>query len=489
MAQKASAGPWPSSPWRAARRVGLIARHRDELEATLDALGGPAAGAVAVADVAERADVERALAALGDALGPVDVLVNNAGVGAAGHVTAIPVRTVERVLAVNYLGAVYATKAVLPAMLGRGRGHIVTMASVAGRFAAPGEAVYSATKFAVVGFTQALALELHGTGVGVSLVNPGPVDTGAAARRYADYQRRWPRPVPVGDVARAVATAVDRRRLEVFVPRWYRAPAVLQAAASGAVRLLPPGVFGIVPDEHDGDDADGAGVGPGPRTMCDGNVRYDGGDAVSLSHPPGSTLRASTEGEDGMMHRTQHTDSIEGHPQRANRRSSRVAAATVVSVLALGMAACSSSTPGTTTVTYNKAKAQADINHALNTLFNLSKSNENAAIAVLQDGSSLRAAVTQGVDSSLASSSKGAKLDSYKVLSAAKCKAAAQPLPSPCAKVVYDILGPTGTAILPNSQGYVVFENGKWLVSKQTICGLFGLMYQTEGKTGTPPGC
>jgi len=231
-------------------RVGLIARHRDELDATLDALGGPAVGAVAVADVAERAAVERALAELDGALGPADVLVNNAGVGAAGAVTAIPVATIERVLAVNYLGTVYATKAVLPGMLGRGRGHIVNMASVAGRFAAPGEAVYSATKFAVVGFTQALALELHGTGVGVSLVNPGPVDTGFFARRDADYQRRWPRMVPVDHVARAVASAVDGGRLEVFVPRWFRAPAVLQAAASGALRLLPPGVFGIVPEDH-----------------------------------------------------------------------------------------------------------------------------------------------------------------------------------------------------------------------------------------------
>jgi len=190
------------------------------------------------------------------------------------------------------------------------------------------------------------------------------------------------------------------------------------------------------------------------------------------------------------MHPTQHTDTIEGQSPRASRRSSRVAAATVVSVLALGMAACSSSSPpATTAVTYNKATAQTDINAVLNTLFNLSKANENAVIASLQDGPSLKTAVTQGVDSSLASSSKGAKLDSYKVLTTAGCKAAAQPLPSPCAKVVYDILGPTGTAILPNSQGYVVFQNGKWLVAKQTICGLFGLMYQTEGKTGSPPGC
>jgi short-subunit dehydrogenase len=122
------------------------------------------------------------------------------------------------------------------------------MASVGGRFAAPGEAAYSATKFAIVGFTQALALELHHGGVGVSLVDPGPVDTGFFDNRGADYQRRWPRKVPVARVARAVMEAVERGRLEVFVPPWYRAVGVVQAAVPGALRALPPALFGIIPD-------------------------------------------------------------------------------------------------------------------------------------------------------------------------------------------------------------------------------------------------
>ena len=63
------------------------------------------------------------------------------------------------------------------------------------------------------------------------------------------------------------------------------------------------------------------------------------------------------------------------------------------------------------------------------------------------------------------------------------------PLPTPCAKVVYDINGPTGTAVLANSQGYAVDVNGTWLVAKTTICGLLGLFYQAEGNTGNPAGC
>jgi len=136
-------------------------------------------------------------------------------------------------------------------MLERHRGHIVNIASVAGRFAAPGEAAYSATKFAAVGFSQSLALELHGTGVHVSLVDHGPVDTGFFEARGADYQRRWPRQVPASRVATAVLEAVERGRFEVFVPPWYRGAGVFQAALSGVLRIVPPAVFGITPSESD----------------------------------------------------------------------------------------------------------------------------------------------------------------------------------------------------------------------------------------------
>ncbi len=275
-------------------RVGLVARHRAALDATLEALGGSRVGAVAAADVSDRYQLEQALADLSGELGPVDILVNNAGLGAAGPTAVVPVEAFEQVMAINYLGTVYGTKAVLPGMLARRRGHIVNMASVAGRFAAPGEAAYSATKFAVVGFTQALALELHGSGVGVSLIDPGPVDTGAADTGGADYQRGWPRPVPAARVATAVCEAVERGRFEVFVPPWYRAVGVVQAGLSGGLRLLPPRVFGITPSETDvaeavaGAAARRGRAGPVPaepvpdESVPDENVRYGGGDMDNL---------------------------------------------------------------------------------------------------------------------------------------------------------------------------------------------------------------
>ena len=86
-----------------------------------------------------------------------------------------------------------------------------------------------------------------------------------------------------------------------------------------------------------------------------------------------------------------------------------------------------------------------------------------------------------------ASAAQGAKIHTVKILTPAQC--AKQSLPSQCAHVVYDILGTGGTAILPNNNGYAVYTNGHWLVSKVTICTLLGLFYTAEGETGSPPGC
>ena len=121
-------------------RVGLIARDGDALRATLDVLSAAASARWRWPTWRRAPSPRRALAELAGALGPADILVNNAGLAAAGAVATLPVEAIERVMAINYLGTMYATKALLPGMLERHRGHIVNIASVAGRFAAPGEA-------------------------------------------------------------------------------------------------------------------------------------------------------------------------------------------------------------------------------------------------------------------------------------------------------------------------------------------------------------
>ncbi|HJR19261.1 MAG TPA: SDR family NAD(P)-dependent oxidoreductase [Actinomycetota bacterium] len=214
-------------------QVGLISRSEDELRALLSEVGGR--GSVAVADVADRAQTEDAVAKLVTELGPADILVNNAGIGSFGAVADTDVETFERLMEINYLGTVYATKAVLPGMLERRRGHIVNVASIAGRIGAPLEAAYSATKFAVVGFSEALAIELAPRGIGVSMVNPGPVETEFFAARGHPYQRKTPKPLSAKRVAEDVITVVERNKLETYLPRWLR-----QAVVS---RVLFPPLF------------------------------------------------------------------------------------------------------------------------------------------------------------------------------------------------------------------------------------------------------
>jgi short-subunit dehydrogenase len=203
---------------RRGARVGLVARSGGDLASVRAELAGPSS--VAVADVSSREAVEDGIGRIVDALGPVDILVNNAGAGAYGPLLDAGVELIEQLMQVNYLGTVYPTLAVLPGMYERGRGHVVNVASVAGRIGAPFETAYSATKFAVVGLTEALALEAAAHRVGVSLVDPGPVATEFFARRGALYARRWPRAVPPGRVADAVLRAVDRGYAEQYVPRW-----------------------------------------------------------------------------------------------------------------------------------------------------------------------------------------------------------------------------------------------------------------------------
>ena len=212
-------------------RVGLIARDKADLADVLAEVGSR--GAVAVADVADADALTNAIASLEAELGPTDVLVANAGIGAYGAFADIDGETIERVVRVNVLGTMHAVRAVVPGMISRRRGHIVTIGSISGRIGSPFEAVYSATKFAGVGFTEALAVEVEPYGIGVSLVNPGPVSTHFGEARGHPYDRDRPKPVPAGQVAAAVIKAVEGGKHEQYVPGWFRQAVV-------ARHLIPP---------------------------------------------------------------------------------------------------------------------------------------------------------------------------------------------------------------------------------------------------------
>jgi short-subunit dehydrogenase len=214
-------------------KVGLLARDEADLQRVLGACGGR--GALAVADVAEPGSLTAGIQHLETELGPTDVLVANAGIGAYGAFADLTAEEAERIVRVNVLGTVHALRAVVPGMIERRRGHLVTMGSIAGRLGSPFEAIYSATKFAGVGLTEALVVELEPYGIGVSMVNPGPVATQFGEARGHPYDRTSPKPVPPEAVASAVIRAVEGDKHEQYVPATFR-PAV-------AIRHLLPAVF------------------------------------------------------------------------------------------------------------------------------------------------------------------------------------------------------------------------------------------------------
>jgi NADP-dependent 3-hydroxy acid dehydrogenase YdfG len=159
----------------AGARVGMVARSADVLEEARGALG--ALALPLACDLADLKDVERALVQLQESLGTPDILVNNAGAFALAKVGEMPVAQAERLLNVNLLAPYAFANAIVPQMRARGSGHIVTIGSIADRMTFPENAAYAAGKFGARALHQVMRQELRNTGVRVSLVSPGPVDT------------------------------------------------------------------------------------------------------------------------------------------------------------------------------------------------------------------------------------------------------------------------------------------------------------------------
>ena len=150
-------------------------------------------------------------------VGPIDVLVNNAGIMPLGSVLEEPEAVARAIIDVNVHGIINGTKAVAPGMVDRGHGHIVNVASAVGRIAVADGATYSASKFAAVGFSEATRAELKPHGIDVSVVLPTIVSTELAA---GVPTARGVGAVSAQDVAEVVATAIRTAQPELWVPRW-----------------------------------------------------------------------------------------------------------------------------------------------------------------------------------------------------------------------------------------------------------------------------
>lgn len=159
--------------------VVFLARRRDKLrqaQAEATALSGHPAYAFPV-DVGDPVAIEAAVDQIHETVGPVDVLVNAAGFGHFENAFDTDMRLVERMFRVNVLGVMYLTKLLGRDMAISGQGQIINVASMAGKMATPKSAIYSATKSAVIGYSNGLRLELKPFGVHVTTVNPGPIAT------------------------------------------------------------------------------------------------------------------------------------------------------------------------------------------------------------------------------------------------------------------------------------------------------------------------
>src|SRR6266498_598590 len=144
----------------------------------------------------------------------------------------------ERLVTLNLVAPVRLTRLLLPGMLERGGGHLVYVTSIAGATGVAREAVYAATKAGLGTFADSVREEVAGSGVTVSVVVPGVVDTPFFDRRGSAYDRSWPAPIPAQRVARALLRAISSDRAEVFAPAWIRLPARFKGAAPGLYRRL-----------------------------------------------------------------------------------------------------------------------------------------------------------------------------------------------------------------------------------------------------------
>jgi short-subunit dehydrogenase len=159
-------------------RLGLIARRRAELEATAAQIVASGGEAVAVtADVGDRDALHSAIKSAAEQLGPVDVLVANAGLGAPTRLDPLNIADVEETIRVNLLGVIYSVEGVLPGMLERRKGHMLAVSSLAAFKGLPGESAYCASKAAVNAYMEGLRIALRATGVTVTTVCPGFVAT------------------------------------------------------------------------------------------------------------------------------------------------------------------------------------------------------------------------------------------------------------------------------------------------------------------------
>ncbi len=228
--------------------VALVARDAEALDSLATDLGGT----FHPCDLADPAATAALVPTVEASAGPVDVLVNNAGLAPGGFFPDADAGELEAVYRVNLLSPVQLCRAVLPGMLDRGRGHIVNVSSLAGVAAYPGMAAYASTKAGLTQFTEILALDLKGLPVGTTVVQLGPIPTDmldhvndyAPTRDSFDrgYKLRLIVDIPKERVAEAIVDAVRKGRSHIRLPKRAAAFPLLAEAPRRVSDVLLTGV-------------------------------------------------------------------------------------------------------------------------------------------------------------------------------------------------------------------------------------------------------
>jgi short-subunit dehydrogenase len=201
-------------------RLGLVARRVERLVEVAEQCAHAGAAEVEVwqCDLADLAAAEKVALDAEDRFGGIDVLVNNAGAPKRKPLQRLCFDEVEHTMAINYLAPVRLILTLLPGMLERGHGCVVNVSSLGGRLGIRSEAAYSASKFALCGFSESMVADLHGTGVDVRLVLPGAIATEIWDQPDNDpafYDGPFEPPEVVAD---AIVEAIEGDKVEWYVP-------------------------------------------------------------------------------------------------------------------------------------------------------------------------------------------------------------------------------------------------------------------------------
>lgn len=241
-------------------RVALVARSHEAIAKLAAELGGDAYPA----DLADADTIDQIVRAI-EAGGPIDVLVNNAGVDLTGGLTELAPERIRELLAINLVAPILLSRAVLPAMRARGRGHIMNVSSLAGTNALPGLAPYSTSKAGLSHFTAALRAECKGTGITTTLAEIGPVESTMmqSLHGYPPTERALARlarlhlavELDMDTVVDALVAGIERDRRHVRLPRRNAFFPILTEAPRRMTEILLSGVRAHDDTPHDGPEA------------------------------------------------------------------------------------------------------------------------------------------------------------------------------------------------------------------------------------------